>query len=227
MLQQRRRQRRSIGTDHGDSFSSSCSHTHPRQGADGRDAEGLRRCGNCGGSTEARTNKRSLIAPGQCRRHLQSRPRLRHTACSSPKRLPPRPSPICAPAQAAKQRVVARVLSGHDPKCPAFQTRECNACAQWITGSRLSGGEAPARHSLSEPAPQPLLRCISVRHLSRHVLPPRTNRFPGVSPSQRCESRESSKYPVPSFPNPPSLRTSRHSLPKSPSLRTSHSTLTP
>jgi hypothetical protein len=83
--------------------------THtPRQGADGRDAEGLRRGGNCSGSTEARKNKRSLIAPGRCRRRLQSRPRLRHTACSSPKRLPPRPGPICAPAQAAKQRVVAR-----------------------------------------------------------------------------------------------------------------------
>lgn len=96
MLQQRRRQRRSMRTDHVDSFSSSCAHTNTKTkgtwaGRRGTQARQKLR------QEQGGADKRSLIAPGRCKRYLQSRPRLRHTACSSPKRLPPPPVLICSP----------------------------------------------------------------------------------------------------------------------------------
>ena len=207
MLQHKRRQRRSIETDHGDSFSSSCSHAHTKTrgtwvGRRGTQKRRIKRWEKGG------ADKRFLIAPGRCRRHLQSRPRLRHTACSSPKQLPLPPGPICAPAKVAKQRGVKATI--HMPL--HSQIRMQRVCAMDYK-QQIKRGRGVARHSLSEPAPQPLLRCISVCH----CLPPwpRTSSTP-----QSCwvGGRVFCTQPPPStftlyepFPNPPSTTLSLNS----------------
>ena len=188
MLQQRRRQRRSIRTDNGDSFSSSCSQRdrerereRERERARARaseraserekerddDAEGSGAAETSAGS--GRHGEAALIAPGLCTRRRQIRhSRPRHTACWSPMRPPNPRGPTCtdpAAAQTADQCGGHEGVSARDLTTLSAVAGRCAPRGeQTRVRGRNAGGTGTARKILTFSASPAAAAPLPLRH---------------------------------------------------------------